>query len=186
MKLGVEGGDAAFELGHGIQMAGDEIDLDGDLGLQLGEVDVTTVQRPGLAGRSLQTVDEGVDDGTAVRVVAAGVAGDEAHQRRAARREHGVGIEPGAQERERQAGAQIRQHRLERGCGPAQEIEQAPLAGGDEVLQAAALFGQALQGMALGRRDVDRIEARAAEGGHGGEQMGIGEVGLGVLAEVSA
>jgi len=40
--------------------------------------------------------------------------------------------------------------------------------------------------MALGCWDVDRVESRAAEAGNGGQDMGVGEIGLGVFGEVAA
>ena len=40
----------------GIEMVHDHVDLEGDLGLQLGEVDVVPVQRQSVAGGLLQAV----------------------------------------------------------------------------------------------------------------------------------
>ena len=48
----------------------------------------------------------------------------------------------------------------------------------DRVLEARPLLCQPLPCMGLRRRNVDRVETRPAEERHGGEHMGVGEIGL--------
>ena len=59
-----------------------------------------------------------------------------------------------------------------------------------QAILVMALFGlpplrEALQGVALRRRDVDRVEPRPAERRHRREDVGVGEIRLGVLGQVT-
>ena len=162
------------------------VDLDGDLGLELDEVDMGAVQGARLSGGVAQAIDESVDKGAAAGMIAAGVPGDEAGDDGLARGEHRIGIEPAPQQGQGEARPQVRQHALEGRRGPADEVDQAALAGGDAVLKAAALLREPLERMAPGGGNVHRIETRSPEAGHGGQHLGVGKVGLGVLREVAA
>ena len=104
--------------------------------------------------------------------------------RRAA--QDGVRVHPALQKGEGEPGPEVGQDALEGRRGPANQVEQAALGAGDRVLDAAALLGEPLQGMAPGHGDVDGVEPRAAEDRNGGEDMRVGEIGLGVLGEIAA
>ena len=77
VDLGVERGDAALEPGYGIEMVHDNVDLEGDLGLQLGKVDVVPVQRQSVAGGPRQAVNQRLDERSGMGMIAAGAARDE-------------------------------------------------------------------------------------------------------------
>ena len=186
LQLGVEGVDPALEPGERLHVREDDVDLNGDLGLELGEVDMVAVKRAGIAGGLPEAIDQGVDERAAVRMIAAGFAGDEADENGPARSEHGVRVHPALQQGEGEPGPEVGQDGLESWRGPANQVEQAALGAGDRVLHAAALLGEPLQGMAPGHGDVDGVEPRAAEARDGGEDMRVGEIGLGVLGEVAA
>lgn len=97
-----------------------------------------------------------------------------------------IGIKPAPQQGQGKARPQVRQHALEGRRRPADEVDQTALAGGDAVLKAAALLGEPLERMAPGGGNVHRVETRSPEAGHGGQHLGVGEIGLGVLREVAA
>ncbi|PTR19760.1 hypothetical protein C8J28_104247, partial [Cereibacter azotoformans] len=70
--------------------------------------------------------------------------------------------------------------------GPADQIRKTAPGCGDRVLEAAALPGEALQGVALGHREGERIELWSPEAWNGGQRMRIREIGLGVFGEIAA
>lgn len=63
LELGVERIDAAVEVADGLDVGEHGVDLDGDLGLELGEVDMAAVQGARLSGGVAQAIDERVDEG---------------------------------------------------------------------------------------------------------------------------
>jgi len=140
VDLGVEGGDAAVEFRDCLEVADDDADLESDLRLQLGEIDVAAVKREGVTGGPLQAIDERVDKRAGMRVVAAGVLADEAGQGRPPGLQDSGGIDPALQQCEGEPGAQIGQDGLEAGRGPADKVEQAALGPGDGVLEARPLL----------------------------------------------
>lgn len=139
MKFGVERPNAALEDGHGLDMPRYDVDLDGDLGLKLDEVDMGPVQGARLSCGVAQAIDEGVDEGAAVGVIAAGMRSDEPSDGGSARGEHRVGVEPPLQQSQGEARPEVRQHPLQGRRCPADQIGQATLGIGDAVLQATAL-----------------------------------------------
>ena len=78
LQFGVEGVDPALEVAERLQVREDDIDLDGDLGLELGEVDMAAMKRARIAGGLPEAVDQRVDERAAVGMIAVGIAGDEA------------------------------------------------------------------------------------------------------------
>ena len=121
-----------------------------------------------------------------MRVIAAGILGDKPAQCGTACLQHSFGIEPVLQERQRQAGPQIWQHALKCGRGPSDQIEEPAFCRGDVILQTGALFGQALEGMALGGRDMKGIKPGPAKARNGCQDLSIGQISLGVLRQVAA
>jgi hypothetical protein len=119
LKLGVEGVDPALELGERLDVREDDVDLDGDLGLELDEVDMVAMKRAGIAGGLPKAIDQGVDERAAVRMIAAGVAGDEADEDGPARSERGVRVHPALQQGEGEPGPEVGQDALEGRGGPA-------------------------------------------------------------------
>lgn len=186
LQLGVERVDPALEFGERLHVRKGDVDLDGDLGLELGEVDMAAMKRAGIAGGLPETIDQGVDEWAAVGMITAGVTRDEAGNGAPARDEDGGGIHPALQQGEGKAGPEVGQDALKGRRGPANEVEQAAFGGGDGVLHAPALLGEPLQGVAPRHGNVDGVEPRAAEAGDGGEDMRVGEICLDVFGEVAS
>src|SRR5690554_6322037 len=111
-------------------------------------------------------------------MVAAGVPGDEAGDCRLARLEHHLWVDPTLQQGHGEAGSEVGQDAFQRRGGPADQVEQPAFDRGDRILEACALLGEALEGMTLGRRDMERIEIWSPETWNGGQHMRIREIGL--------
>jgi hypothetical protein len=179
LEFCVEHLDAAVEVADGLDVGEHSVDLDGDFRLELDEVDMGAVQDASLSGGVAQTLDESIDERAAAGMIATGVPGDGADDDGFARGEHRVGVEPLPQQGQGETCPQVRQDALEGRRGPTDKVDQAPLAGGDPVLEAAALLGEPLERMAPGGGDMHRVETRPPEAGHGGQHLGVGEVGRG-------
>jgi hypothetical protein len=90
------------------------------------------------------------------------------------------------QDRQRQVSPKIRQYGLDSGTSPAHEVDQPPLDCRGFLLEALALTRQALERVAIGGGHVDGVGWHATEQRNGAENVGVGSIGLGMLAEVAA
>ena len=184
LQLGIQPLDASLKSAEHLDLAQHQLDFHSDLHLQLDEVDVVAVQLASLSGGVSDSVDERVDEGAGVRLIATRVLGDEASEGTPTGAEHPIRIEPVLEYGQRKAGTQVGEHTLENGRGPPDEIHEPALAGGHLILKPTALLREPLQGVAFRRRHMNRVEPRAAEGGDGGEHVSVGEIGLGVLGKI--
>jgi hypothetical protein len=75
LQLGVERVDPALELGERLDVGEDDVDFDGDLDLEFGEVDMAAMKCARIAGCLPETLDQRVDERAAVGMIAAGVVG---------------------------------------------------------------------------------------------------------------
>ena len=161
-------------------------DLLADFELQGVEIHRFPDQGEGFVGGCAQVPGEILDERSAARLVTRRMASDEPDQAPRLGRQHPARIEVLAEHGPRQSGPQIGQHGLEGRAGPADQIEQAPLAGTQTVLVALALFGETPQGMLLGAGHEDWFERGAAEVGYGPQDIGVAGVCLSIFAQVSA
>ena len=104
-----------------------DINLDADLGLQFSKVEMIAMKGKGFPGGLAEPFDKRINKGTAMRMISAGMQGNEACDRRPSRLEDYLRIDPMLQKRHGEPGAEVWQHALEkRGC-PSNEIEKPTL-----------------------------------------------------------
>ena len=112
VEFAVERFDLAAEPGELAFGQAQSVDLEGDLQLQTREVDRRPVQAPGLRRGRLEPVHQGLSEGATVRVVAAGMLGDEAEQHSPPRLGDARGIQQVVEDGLYQLGPEVRQHSL--------------------------------------------------------------------------
>ena len=141
--------------------------------LQRGEVYAVSVQSDRLLGRCLELVDQLVNEGAALGMVARGMASEKSAEHVSASGHHLAWIEELAEDSQSKFGHRVGQRRLQGRAGPADEIKDTAPCRAHQPLIAVMLLGQSLQRVLLGAGHVYSAKPAPAEAGHCAERMSI-------------